>query len=175
RWHALRCTAPAHALRRVVREARRAADQQQAGEERRESRSHGAWLRDVLAAGPIVGGSLRPVGATAVPAEGSGSASSRRMRAFRVARAPSGPHPSYAGIVAGMRCADYFGPMLTLASNPALTVGIALAAGVIAQVVARHVQMPSIVLLLIAGVLLGPDVAGLVQPAELGEAIHMLV
>ena len=66
---------------------------------------------------------------------------------------------------------------MTLATfpNPALTVGIALAAGVLAQVAARHVQMPSIVLLLIAGVLLGPDVAGLVQPAQLGAAIHMLV
>ncbi len=70
----------------------------------------------------------------------------------------------------------YFAPM-TLATfpNPALTVGIALAAGVVAQVAARHIQMPSIVLLLIAGVLLGPDVAGVVQPAQLGAAIHMLV
>ncbi|MGH7576083.1 MAG: cation:proton antiporter, partial [Longimicrobiales bacterium] len=36
-------------------------------------------------------------------------------------------------------------------------------------------QMPSIVVLLVAGVLLGPDVAGLVQPEQLGAAIHMLV
>lgn len=65
--------------------------------------------------------------------------------------------------------------MSTISSSPALTVGIALAAGVIAQVAARHAQMPSIVLLLIAGVLLGPDVTGLVLPAQLGEGIHMLV
>lgn len=63
----------------------------------------------------------------------------------------------------------------SLFANPALTIGVALAAGVVAQVVARHIQMPSIVVLLVAGVLLGPDVAGLVQPEQLGDAIHMLV
>ena len=65
--------------------------------------------------------------------------------------------------------------MLPNFPNPALTVGVALAAGVIAQVIARHIQMPSIVVLLIAGLLLGPDVAGVVSPGQLGEAIHMLV
>jgi NhaP-type Na+/H+ or K+/H+ antiporter len=59
--------------------------------------------------------------------------------------------------------------------NPALTVGTALAVGVIAQVAARHIQMPSIVLLLVVGVLLGPDMAGVVQPGQLGQAIHVLV
>jgi NhaP-type Na+/H+ or K+/H+ antiporter/Trk K+ transport system NAD-binding subunit len=59
--------------------------------------------------------------------------------------------------------------------NPALTVGIALVGGVLAQLIARHVQMPGIVLLLLAGVLLGPDVAGLVLPEQLGETMHILV
>lgn len=78
-------------------------------------------------------------------------------------------------IVARFGAGGYYGGMTNIASNPALTVGIALAAGVVAQVAARHMQMPSIVLLLIAGVLLGPDVAGVVQPGQLGEGIHMLV
>jgi NhaP-type Na+/H+ or K+/H+ antiporter len=60
-------------------------------------------------------------------------------------------------------------------TNPALTVGIALAAGVAAQAVARHILMPGIVVLLVAGVLLGPDVLGIMQPAQLGSALQMLV
>jgi NhaP-type Na+/H+ or K+/H+ antiporter len=60
-------------------------------------------------------------------------------------------------------------------SNPALTVGLALAAGVIAQVAARHILMPGIVVLLVAGVLLGPDVANVIQPDQLGRALQVLV
>jgi NhaP-type Na+/H+ or K+/H+ antiporter len=57
----------------------------------------------------------------------------------------------------------------------AVTVGIALAAGVLGQVIARHIQMPSIVVLLAVGVMLGPDVAGVVRPALLGDALQTLV
>jgi len=60
-------------------------------------------------------------------------------------------------------------------SNPALTVSIALAAGLIAQALAHHARIPGLVLLLAAGAVLGPDVAGLVDPASLGEALHHLV
>jgi NhaP-type Na+/H+ or K+/H+ antiporter len=60
-------------------------------------------------------------------------------------------------------------------TNPALTVGLALAAGVAAQALARHIQMPGIVLLLLTGVLLGPDVLGLIRPGQLGGALQMLV
>lgn len=47
-----------------------------------------------------------------------------------------------------------------ITANPALIVAIALAAGIVAQVVARHLRMPGIVLLLGGGVLLGPDGLG---------------
>lgn len=59
--------------------------------------------------------------------------------------------------------------------NPALVVALALAAGVTAQTIARHLRMPGIVLLLGAGVVLGPDVAGIVEPGVLGHALDTLV
>ena len=62
-----------------------------------------------------------------------------------------------------------------LLNNPALTVAIALAAGMATQSIAYHLRIPSIVLLLTVGVLLGPEVAGLVHPASLGSSLHALV
>lgn len=59
--------------------------------------------------------------------------------------------------------------------NPALTVGLAMGAGVLAQAIARHMLMPGIVVLLAVGVLLGPDVAAVIQPATLGPALRILV
>ncbi|HEX6132967.1 MAG TPA: cation:proton antiporter [Longimicrobiales bacterium] len=59
--------------------------------------------------------------------------------------------------------------------DPALTMGLALAAGMICQALARHIRMPGIVVLLVAGVLLGPEVAGLVQPESLGPYLQMIV
>jgi NhaP-type Na+/H+ or K+/H+ antiporter len=59
--------------------------------------------------------------------------------------------------------------------NPALVVAIALVAGVVAQIVARHLRIPGIVLLLGAGLLLGPDVAGVVVPEDLGPALEILI
>lgn len=64
---------------------------------------------------------------------------------------------------------------LPLAHNPALTVALALAAGMAAQALARHLRLPGIVLLLGAGILLGPDVLGLVHPESLGEGLDLLV
>lgn len=60
-------------------------------------------------------------------------------------------------------------------SAPALVVAVALVAGMVAQVLARHLRIPGIVLLLAAGALLGPDVLGWVRPAELGPALQALV
>ncbi len=57
----------------------------------------------------------------------------------------------------------------------ALTVALAMAAGMGAQVVARHLRLPGIVLLLAAGVALGPDVAALVDPGSLGSGLHVIV
>jgi NhaP-type Na+/H+ or K+/H+ antiporter len=62
-----------------------------------------------------------------------------------------------------------------LATSPALTVALALAAGIIAQSVARHVRLPGIVVLLGVGVLLGPDGLGVLRPHALGGAVHILV
>ncbi len=65
-------------------------------------------------------------------------------------------------------------PQLAL-SDPALTFALALAIGVIAQVLARHLRMPGIVLLLTAGVLFGPDGLGLVRPQALGHGLETIV
>jgi NhaP-type Na+/H+ or K+/H+ antiporter len=60
-------------------------------------------------------------------------------------------------------------------SDPALTVALALLAGIVAQSLAHHLRLPGIVLLLGVGVLLGPDGIGLVQPRSLGSALATLV
>ncbi len=60
-------------------------------------------------------------------------------------------------------------------NDPALQVALALAAGVVAQSLARHLRVPGIVLLLGVGVLLGPDVLDIVRPRLLGETMHTLV
>ncbi len=60
-------------------------------------------------------------------------------------------------------------------SHPGLTVAIALAAGVLAQSVARHVRVPGIVVLLVAGALLGPDGLGAVDPRALGDGLLAIV
>ena len=59
--------------------------------------------------------------------------------------------------------------------NPALTFAIALAAGIAAQSVARHLRIPGIVLLLAVGILLGPDVANVVRPETLGHGLDEIV
>lgn len=59
--------------------------------------------------------------------------------------------------------------------SAALTIGLALAAGMIAQIVARHMRIPGIVLLLATGVLLGPEVAGILHPDTLGSGLPTLV
>ena len=59
-------------------------------------------------------------------------------------------------------------------SNPALTIALGLAAGILAQSAAHHLRIPGIVLLLITGVLLGPDVAGVIRPETLGSALGII-
>jgi len=60
-------------------------------------------------------------------------------------------------------------------SDPTLTFALALAAGVAAQVLAHHLRVPGIVVFLTAGVVLGPDVVGIVQPDSLGTGLDTLV
>ena len=56
-----------------------------------------------------------------------------------------------------------------------LTVGLALMGGVLAQVFARKLRIPGIVLLLITGVLLGPDVLNWVRPSTLGQSLQTVI
>jgi NhaP-type Na+/H+ or K+/H+ antiporter len=59
--------------------------------------------------------------------------------------------------------------------HPTLTLPLALAVGVLAQSVARHLRLPGIVLLLAAGIGLGPDGLGWVNPSDLGTGLFALV
>jgi NhaP-type Na+/H+ or K+/H+ antiporter len=59
--------------------------------------------------------------------------------------------------------------------GPQFVFAVALGAGVLAQLVARHVRLPSIVILLGAGVVLGPDGLGWVRPEALGRGLYGLV
>ncbi len=59
--------------------------------------------------------------------------------------------------------------------NAGLAIALALAAGMVAQALAHHLRVPGIVLLLAAGVVLGPDGAGVIQPASLGPALGILI
>lgn len=61
------------------------------------------------------------------------------------------------------------------AANPALTFALALAAGMVAQAFAHHLRVPGIVVLLLTGVLLGPDVLNVVRPESLGHGLELLV
>jgi len=60
-------------------------------------------------------------------------------------------------------------------SNPELIVAIAVAAGVVATSLARHLRIPGIVLLLAMGVVLGPDVLGWIDPGQMEAGVHALV
>ena len=47
--------------------------------------------------------------------------------------------------------------------------------GMLVQVISRHIKMPGIVLLLGVGILVGPDMLGLIYPSTIGEAMPMIV
>ena len=59
-------------------------------------------------------------------------------------------------------------------AHPTLTIALALAAGVLCQSAARHLRVPGIVPLLAAGVALGPDGLGWVDPRALGDGLFEL-
>jgi NhaP-type Na+/H+ or K+/H+ antiporter len=59
--------------------------------------------------------------------------------------------------------------------DPALVAAVAMFVGVFAQVIARHVNVPGIVLLLFAGVLFGPDGANIIRPHALGHGLEGVV
>lgn len=60
-------------------------------------------------------------------------------------------------------------------AHPAFTIVLALAVGIVAQSMARHIRTPGIVVLLVAGAALGPDGLGWVQPDALGEGLISIV
>jgi len=55
------------------------------------------------------------------------------------------------------------------------TITFAVVAGILMQVIAEKVKMPSIVFLMIAGVVLGPELLNLVQPKVMGNGLEVLV
>ncbi len=56
-----------------------------------------------------------------------------------------------------------------------LTIAIAVIAGIGAQVIAEYLKVPSIVLLLLFGILLGSDGTGLLHPQLLGAGLEVIV
>jgi NhaP-type Na+/H+ or K+/H+ antiporter len=60
-------------------------------------------------------------------------------------------------------------------AEAAVVVALAMGAGMLAQIVARHLRLPGIVILLAAGVALGPDGAGWIVPANIGDGLHIIV
>jgi NhaP-type Na+/H+ or K+/H+ antiporter len=59
--------------------------------------------------------------------------------------------------------------------DPSVVFALALGVGVVAQLVASHLRVPSIVVLLASGVALGPDGVGWITPRTLGEGLFALV
>lgn len=59
--------------------------------------------------------------------------------------------------------------------HPALTLVLALAVGIFAQSVSRHLRIPGIVLLLVAGACLGPDGLNWIDPRSLGQGLVAVV
>jgi NhaP-type Na+/H+ or K+/H+ antiporter len=64
---------------------------------------------------------------------------------------------------------------MSFLDQPPLVFALAMIIGVVAQALGRHVLIPGIVVLLGAGVLLGPDVANVIRPAALGSAQGAIV
>jgi len=62
----------------------------------------------------------------------------------------------------------------TVFLNPELTIALALFIGIIAHILSHHARIPVIVLLLAAGVLLGPDGMGIIHPETLGSSLNAL-
>lgn len=60
-------------------------------------------------------------------------------------------------------------------AHASMTLAVALAAGVLAQSLARHLRLPGIVLLLATGALVGPEALGWVEPRSLGTGLFGIV
>ena len=64
---------------------------------------------------------------------------------------------------------------MSFLNEPPLVLALAMCVGVIAQALGKHALIPGIVVLLGAGVLLGPDVANIIRPGALGSAQGVIV
>lgn len=60
-------------------------------------------------------------------------------------------------------------------SKVLVTIVAAVGFGLIAQILAHRWKMPAIVILLVSGILLGPDVFHIIEPHELGDGLEILV
>ena len=60
-------------------------------------------------------------------------------------------------------------------NNPALTIGLSMVLGMLAQVGSKHLHLPGIVLLLLSGILFGPDGLNWIIPESLGPGLYILV
>lgn len=60
-------------------------------------------------------------------------------------------------------------------SQVLVTIVAAVGFGLIAQILAHRWKMPAIVILLVSGILLGPDVFHIIEPHELGDGLEILV
>jgi NhaP-type Na+/H+ or K+/H+ antiporter/mannitol/fructose-specific phosphotransferase system IIA component (Ntr-type) len=72
----------------------------------------------------------------------------------------------------------YFQPLLGAVGgspHPMLTISLAIGAGILLTVIARRLNMPTIVLLLLGGLLLGPEGLNWVQPDTLGDILPLIV
>ena len=56
-----------------------------------------------------------------------------------------------------------------------MTVAIALLAGMVGQSLAYQLRLPGIVILFLLGVLLGPDGLRIIDPASLGDGLHVII
>jgi NhaP-type Na+/H+ or K+/H+ antiporter len=82
--------------------------------------------------------------------------------------------PPWPDVAARWRFREQAGSQVEL-QHPTFIVVLALAVGVLAQSVARHLRVPGIVLLLTAGIGLGPDGLGWIQPRALGGGLYAIV
>ena len=65
--------------------------------------------------------------------------------------------------------------IVRLMGSAPLTLALAMLVGIAAQAIARHLRLPGIVLVLAAGVLVGPDGLDLVRPDAMGKGLNAFV
>ena len=64
---------------------------------------------------------------------------------------------------------------LAHSSSPFLTIALALAFGIFFKIIAKKINVSSIVVLLIGGVIIGPEFLNLIQPHNLGEGLNLIL